>query len=344
MKLSWEPLDVALVDPFRIAHGTSLRRENVLVRLGEDPGAGLGEAAAVSYLGETRAGIIEWLSGVQGPELDLASVTEAGELARWTRGLPNGSAAARAALDMALHDAWGRARGEPLYRLLGLDPSRIAPTSLTLAMAEPELMAERARSASAAVLKLKLGAPGDEARLAAVRAATQLPLRADANAGWSREEAARMLPLLAQHGVELIEQPLADGDLDGLRALSKLCARPRLFADESIKTARDIESHQGLVEGIVVKLAKCGGIGPALEQIELARSLGLQVMLGCMIETSLAVTAAAHLAPLADYVDLDGPLLISADPFEGISYRDGVISLPEAPGLGVRRRPQGALR
>jgi L-alanine-DL-glutamate epimerase-like enolase superfamily enzyme len=239
---------------------------------------------------------------------------------------------------MALHDAWGIARGQPLYRLLGLDLSSIAPTSLTLAMAEPELMAQRARSATAAVLKLKLGAAGDEARVAAVRGATALPLRADANAGWSRQEAARLLPLLAEHGVELIEQPLAEGDLEGLRALSRLSARPKLFADESIKTARDVEAHRGLVEGIVVKLAKCGGIAPALEQISLARSFGMEVMLGCMIETSLAVTAAAQLAPLAKYVDLDGPLLIRDDPFEGVVYSAGVLSLPDRAGLGVRRR------
>lgn len=335
MQLRWEALDVTLVDPFRIAHGTSTRRQNVLVELGD----GLGEAAAVGYLGETRAGIIEYVSRASKPELELSELTEHSELARWTSALPGGSSAARAALDMALHDAWGRARGQPLYRLLGLDPSRIAPTSLTLAMAEPEQMAERARGAAAAVLKIKLGAEGDEERIAAVRRATPLPLRADANAGWSREQAARLLPMLAEHGVELIEQPLAAGDLEGLRALSKLSKRPKLFADESIKTLRDIEAHRGLVEGVVVKLAKCGGIGPALEQIALAHSLRLEVMLGCMIETSLAVTAAAHLAPLAEYVDLDGPLLIHHDPFDGIRYAGGVISLPDRPGLGVRPGP-----
>lgn len=334
MQLRWEALDVTLVDPFRIAHGTSTRRENVLVRLGD----GLGEAAAVSYLGETRAGIMEYVSRVRAPDIELWKVMDRLELARWTSSLPSGSSAARAALDMALHDAWGRARGQPLYRLLGLDPSRIAPTSLTLAIAEPDQMAERARTATAKVLKIKLGGEGDEARVAAVRGATELPLRADANAGWSREQAARLLPLLAEHDVELIEQPLAASDLEGLRGLSKMSKRPKLFADESIKTLADIAAHRGVVEGVVVKLAKCGGIAPALEQIALAHSFGLEVMLGCMIETSLGVTAAAQLAPLAEYVDLDGPLLIQGDPFEGISYRDGVISLPGRAGIGVRRR------
>ena len=144
-----------------------------------------------------------------------------------------------------------------------------------------------------------------------------------------------MLPQLAEHGVELVEQPLAVGDLEGLRQLSQVRPRPPLFADESIKSTADILAHQGLVEGVVIKLAKSGGIRGALEQITLARSLGLDVMLGCMIESSVAVTAAAHLAALCQYVDLDGPLLIRNDPFQGVTYREGRLLLSERPGLGL---------
>lgn len=326
--LAWEALTLALVDPFRIAHGVSTTRDNVLVQL---EGA-LGEAAAVSYLGETRDGIIEYLRRVDPKALDVGRPP-----GRAVSRLAPGSAAARAAIDMALHDAWGRAEGKPLYELLGLDPGAVPPTSLTIPIASPEWMAERARSSGQPILKIKLGGAGDAERVSAIRAATTATLRADANAGWSVEEAERMLPLLAEHGVELVEQPLRVGDLEGLSRLARLPRRPALFADESIKGLDDIRAHAGLVDGIVVKLAKSGGICGALEQIELAHRLGLSTMIGCMIESSLAVTAAAHIAPLARYADLDGPLLIRDDPFTGVRYRAGRLALPGAPGLGVVR-------
>jgi L-alanine-DL-glutamate epimerase-like enolase superfamily enzyme len=159
----------------------------------------------------------------------------------------------------------------------------------------------------------------------------------DVNGGWSVERAERMLPLLVEQGVELLEQPLPAGDLDGLRRLSALPSRPPIFVDESIKTSADILAHRGLVEGVVIKLAKSGGIRPALEQIAVARACGLQVMIGCMIESSVAVTAAAHLAPLAGYADLDGPLLIANDPYRGLRQQRGRLELPAAPGLGLLR-------
>lgn len=328
MQLSFEPMTLRLVDPFRIAHGTSDTRDNVLVQID----GGWGEAAAVGYLGETRAGIFEYLRSV-----DPASLEDPVRLIDSLSRLPSGSAAARAGIDMALHDAWGQALNQPLYRLLGLNPERIPVTSFTIPLASPQWMAERARLAGHPVLKLKLGSDDDEARVLAVRQATNATLRADANAGWSLERAQRMLPLLLDHGVELIEQPLRVGDLEGLRTLSRLSARPPIFVDESIKTSADIVAHAGLVEGVVIKLAKSGGIRGALEQIAVARALGLEVMLGCMIESSVAVTAAAHIAALAQYVDLDGPLLIKDDPFEGVRYQQGRLLLPEGPGLGLVR-------
>lgn len=326
MHLSCQPFTVELMQPFRIAHGVSTTRDNVLVRID----GGLGEAAAVGYHQETQSSILEYLRRV-----DLASVQDPYQLEDIMGGLPPGSAAARAAVDMALHDAWGQLLGAPLYRLLGLSPARIPVTSLTIPIDAPERMAEGARRADSPVLKLKLGSADDLLRLGAVRRATPARLRADANAGWDLTRARQMLPLLVDHGVELIEQPLAAGDLDGLRALSKLSIRPPIFVDESIKTSADIVRHAGLVDGVVIKLAKSGGIRAALQQIAVARALGLDVMLGCMIETSIAVTAAAHIAPLAQYVDLDGPLLIKNDPFRGVSYHQGRLILPEGPGLGL---------
>jgi L-alanine-DL-glutamate epimerase-like enolase superfamily enzyme len=324
-----EPLTLRLRQPFNIAHGVSTTRENVLVRIG----AGVGEAAAVPYLGETRERIMLYLD-----TLDLPTSADPSALADTLDALPPGSAAARAAVDMALHDAFGQQLGQPLYRLFGLNPERIPPSSFTIPIGPPATMAEQARAATLPVIKLKLGGEGDEARLAAVRAATSLPLRADANAGWTLARAERMLPLLADHAVELIEQPLPAGDLDGLRVLSRLARRPAIFADEGIRSTADIVAHAGLVDGVVLKLAKCGGIRGTLRDIGVARALGLDVLLSCMIESSLAVTAAAHLAPLCQHVDLDGPLLVADDPFEGVLYEGGRLRLPNRPGLGVLRR------
>jgi L-alanine-DL-glutamate epimerase-like enolase superfamily enzyme len=331
VQLSWQPLPLQLIHPFRIAHGTSSVRHNVLVRV-ED---GVGEAAAVHYHGETPEGIVEYLRGVE-----LTAHSDPMHIVEILAGLPAGSAAARAGIDIALHDAWGRSLGQPLYRLFGLNPERIPLTSFTIPLGAPEEMAERARSTDAPVLKIKLGLGAeDRTRIAALRSATNVPLRVDANGGWSLAGAEALLPELAEQGVELVEQPLPVGDLEGLRRLSQLRSRPPLFADESIKSTADILAHQGLVEGVVIKLAKSGGIRGALEQITLARSLGLDVMLGCMIESSVAVTAAAHLAPLCQYVDLDGPLLIRNDPFQGVTYERGRLRLPARPGLGLLPAP-----
>jgi L-alanine-DL-glutamate epimerase-like enolase superfamily enzyme len=326
VQLRWQSLTLRLIHPFQIAHGVSDTRENTLVYVDD----GVGEAAAVPYHGETPEGIVQYLRGLQ-----LEQVADALQLEDLLAGLPAGSAAARAAVDMALHDAWGRALGQPLYRLFGLNPARIPLSSFTIPIGPIEQLAERVREADAAIFKLKLGGDADAERVAAVRALTSAPLRVDVNGGWTRERAEQLLPLLAEHGVELVEQPLPAGDLEGLARLSKLRSRPPIFVDESIKSSADLLAHRGLVEGVVIKLAKSGGIRGAREQIVLARALGQEVMLGCMIESSVAVTAAAHLAPLAQYVDLDGPLLIENDPFRGFRYERGRIELPERPGLGL---------
>ena len=329
MIIAIEPLTLSLRQPFVIAHGVSLIRENVLVRIA----GGVGEAAAVSYLGESRAGITSYLEA-----LDLSSVHDPLQLEDILERLPAGSAAARAAVDMALHDAFGQRLGQPLYRLLGLNPGRIPPTSFTIPIGTPQQMAEQARASGMPLLKIKLGTDQDEPRLDAIAAATSATLRADANAGWSLPQALALLPALAERGVELIEQPLPAGDLDGLRALSRLARRPAIFADEGIRTSADIVSHAGVVDGVVIKLAKSGGIRGALRDIAIARALGLEVLLSCMIESSVAVTAAAHIAPLCQRLDLDGPLLIEGDPYTGVSYVGATLRLPQAPGLGIRRR------
>jgi L-alanine-DL-glutamate epimerase-like enolase superfamily enzyme len=342
MELSWELLTLDLIRTFRIAHGSSDQRQNVLTRLEQDGVFGLGEAPAVAYHAETQAGITAYLQSAA-PSLGDEPFLIEDILLR----LPPGSPAARSSLDVALHDLWGKLNGQPLYRLFGLNPENTPLTSYTIPIDEPELTAEHARRSGYPVIKMKVGGGKDEACVAAVRQATGARLRLDANAGWSRQEALDLIPRLTQYELELIEQPLPIGDLEGLawlrRKLHAQHIHVPLFADENVKTARDVAAHHGSVDGVVIKLAKSGGLREAWRAIAVARSLDLQVMIGCMVESTLGVTSAAHIAPLCDYVDLDGPLLVRNDPFTGLRYQDAKLILPSTPGLGVERRDQPQL-
>jgi L-Ala-D/L-Glu epimerase len=332
MKLHWEPYSLELKTTFRVAHGASTQRHNVLVYLDE----GVGEAAAVPYYGETQEGIIEYLKSV--PDLGDDPFDIDGVLAK----RPAGSLAARAALDEALHDLWGKKLGQPLYRLFGLNPNHVPLTCLTIGMDEPEIMAEQARTSDYPLLKIKLGSERDEAILAAVRKVTGAKLQADANAGWTREQALELIPRLAEYDLAFMEQPLATDDVEGYFWLKEKLKAQKIklpiFADETAKTARDVVKLAGAVDGVVVKAMKSGGLRGALEMIHTARAHDMQVMLSCMVESSVGVTAAAHLAPLCDYADLDGPLLIRNDPYRGLTYDGARFSLPTGPGLGVERR------
>lgn len=336
MKLSWEPYTLDLRVTWRIAHGASDQRHNVFAYIGEGEQAGVGEAAGVPHHGETQAGILAYLESVADRLWDPYQMEDL------LGSLPSGSAAARCAIDLALHDALGKRLGQPLYRLFGLNPESTPQTSYTISIDEPAVMAERAKAANMPILKIKLGATDDQAILRAIRQVHAGRLRVDANAGWSREKAASLIPRLAEYGLEFVEQPLPMGDVEGLRWLRAQKLGVPIFADENILTARDVAAHAGAVDGVVIKLAKTGGLREALRAIHTARALDMQIMLGSMVETSLAVTAAAHISPLCDYADLDGPLMIRNDPFEGIGYDQARLVLPERPGLGVVRKPGNA--
>jgi len=326
MQLTWDPVTLNLKTTFRIAHGASDQRHNVIAHLDE----GLGEAAAVAYHGETQQGIMEYLAQLPA---DLGD--DPCQLEDILNGLPAGSRAARAAVDIALHDVWGRRLGRPLYRLFGVNPARMPQTSFTIAMDEPALMAQRAKESGLPFIKVKVGGPNDEAVVRAIREATDAKLRVDANAGWTREQAAALIPRLAQYDLELVEQPLPVGDIEGLRLLRSQKLGVPIFADEPVKSARDVAEHAGAVDGVVIKLMKTGGLREAMRAIAVARAHDMQIMISCMIETSVGVTAAAHIAPLCDYADLDGPLLIANDPYTGVRYEGANLILPEGAGLGV---------
>lgn len=332
MKLYWEPINLELRTTFRVAHGASDVRRNVLVYLDD----GVGEAAAVPYYGETQEGIIEYLKSL--PDLGDDPFDMDAVLAK----RPAGSRAARSAIDEALHDLWGKKLGQPLYRLFGLNPHNLPLTSFTIGMDDPQVMAEQARESGYPILKIKLGGDDDEARVKAIREATSAKLRVDANAGWSREQALQIIPRLVDYNLEFIEQPLAVDDVEGYfwlkERLNALRVTLPIFADETAKTSRDVAKLAGAVDGVVVKTMKSEGIREALRMIHTARAHDMQVMLSCMVESSVGVTAAAHLAPLCDYADLDGPLLVRNDPYCGLRYDGARMSLPEGAGLGVERR------
>jgi L-Ala-D/L-Glu epimerase len=331
MKLRWEPITLDLKTTFRVAHGASDQRHNVLVHLDD----GVGEAAAVPYYGETQNGIIEYLKSV--PELGDDPFDMDAVLSK----RPPGSRAARSAIDEALHDLWGKKLGQPLYKLFGLNPDRLPLTSFTIGMDEPEVMAEQAKTSGHPILKIKLGSEKDEEIVAAIRQATDAKLRVDANAGWSREQALDIIPRLVQYDLEFIEQPLAVDDVEGYFWLREKLRAAKLsipiFADETAKTSQDVGRLAGAVDGVVVKTMKSEGIREAMRMIHTARAHDMQIMLSCMVESSVGVTAAAHLAPLCDYADLDGPLLIRNDPYRGLKYDGARMTLPDGPGLGLER-------
>lgn len=324
-------LDLHLRHTFRLSRGASDLRRNLIVELEHDGRLGFGEAAPIARYGQDResaARAVEEMLPRLGDPLCFDGAARRAAVA--------GQESAEAAVDMALYDLAGKRCGVPLYELLGLDPAAAASTSFTIGLDTPEIVVEKVRqAANYEVLKVKLGGEDDRRMLEAVRDTTTQRLRVDANEGWTYEQALAHLEWLAEMGVELVEQPLPAGELAAMRELRKRSPLP-LFADESVHRAEDLPALAGAFDGINIKLMKCGGIGEALRMIHVARALGLKIMLGCMIESSLAITAAAHLSPLVDFADLDGNLLVTDDPFVGATVRGGKLVLPEDPGLGVR--------
>ena len=336
MKIKSEPISLNLETPFRIAHGTSMARHNVLVRITTGEHYGLGEAAPVRQHHESQDGVLAYLADL--PPLDGSPF----HLEEILSALPQGSQSARAAIDIALHDLIGKQLGIPLYRLFGLNPGSAPPTSMTISIGTEQEVQRWARTAAErfSILKLKLGQERSLELVRAVRAVTDARLVADANCAWTVEQAKSLIPAMADLGLEWIEQPLPEEDLDGLRQIREFSPLP-IFADEPVRTARDIPRLAGCVDGVNIKLMKAGGLREAMRMIAVARAHGLQVMLGCMIETSVGITAAAHLAPLVDWADLDGNQTVINDPFTGVRVKDGRLVLPDGPGLGVQPRPDG---
>jgi L-Ala-D/L-Glu epimerase len=345
MKLDFEILELRTRHSFAIARAASIPvRRSVWVRIQDGEGqTGWGEAAvSTPYYGETAETAMAVLP-MMGEAIEESAAGDPFALERAEAAVEKrigGNTAAKAAVSAALHDLVGQHLGVPVWRLWGLDPAGPV-SSFTIAIDETERMRERVREAADyPILKIKVGTPRDEAILSMIRdEAPTKAIRVDANTGWTVKQAIAALPMLEAFGIELIEQPLHPGDLDGMRAVCGASNIP-IVADESCRTSADVPDLVGAADVINIKLAKCGSLREALRMIHCARAHHMKVMLGCMIESSLGIAAAMQIAPLVDYVDLDGAALLAADPFLGPGIdSDGTLRFNDSPGLGSTLRP-----
>ncbi len=326
MQLALSELALPLVHTFAIARSSETFARSLILRLAWNGLEGLGECAPSARYDQSVAGVRTFFE-THAPAADDPYAFEA-----LLAGL---APAARCALDVALHDLVGKDLDRPLWRLFGLDPARTPVTSFTVGIASPEAMLRKVDAIrDHPIVKVKLGFPKDVEVLAAIRARYTGTLRVDANEGWTPEEAVVKLEAIAKLDVEFCEQPIPAGTPERLRWIRER-SRVAIVTDEDSKDARDLLALAGCVDGVNVKLVKCGGIRGALAMIATARALGLKIMLGCMVESAILTTAAAHLSPLVDWADLDGPFLTASDPFSGVTYERGKLVLPSRAGLGI---------
>jgi L-alanine-DL-glutamate epimerase-like enolase superfamily enzyme len=333
LTLEASPMNLKLHEPFRISRGVQHYAHCVVAKISAEGATGLGEAAPTTYYGETQESVLSCLSVYAGHLGDDPFALE--DILDEVEHTIGRNGAARAAVDLALHDLAGKLLGIPLYQLLGLNPAKTPKTSFTLGIDTPAEMRRKALEAQGyPILKVKVGTRNDLENLKAIREVSDAVIRVDANAGWTAKEAIRMIEALEPYNIEFVEQPVPSHDLEGLCLIRENVNLP-IFADESCVTVEDIPRVAGCVDGINIKLMKTGGLRHALKMIHVARAHHLKIMLGCMIESSIAITAAAHLSPLVDYADLDGNLLIDDNPYQGVRVEAGKLILPTGPGLGV---------
>ena len=333
MKIRYAAIDLPFKHPFTISKGTKTHQPTFIVELEWNGICGVGEAPAISYYNIPVSKMIADLEQKRAM-VERFALTDPERFWHFLHHLFPDNSFLVCALDMAGWDLIGKLRGQPLYRLWGLDMSVAPKTDYTIGIDTPERMAQKVLDLPWPVYKIKAGTEGDLERLAAIRAVTDAPIRVDANAGWTLEEALIKIPAYRDAGVEFIEQPLAKDNMEDMQRLRALSPLP-LLADESCVTEQDVRKCHGTFHGVNIKLTKCGGITPARRMLKEARKLGMSTMLGCMNESTIGTAAMVHLSPLADYLDADGPLLLSEDAAIGLTYDKGVIRLSEKPGLGI---------
>jgi L-Ala-D/L-Glu epimerase len=335
MILRFRPFELQMKHVFTLAAGSRSTTPVMLTEITSGGITGYGEASMPPYLGETHATASLFLSKVDLSSFESPYLME--DILQYIDQIAPGNYAAKASVDIALHDLAGKMIGLPWYKIWGLNPDHTPHTSLTIGIDKPEVVISKVREASGfKILKVKLGSDNEREMISAVRSVTRVPLFVDVNQGWTdRQEALDRIFWLKEQGVVFIEQPLSKNAWDDTAWLTQHSPLP-VIADEAFQTAADLEKISGAYNGINVKLMKCGGMRAAFTIMKMARSLGLKILIGCMTETSCAVTAAAQLSPLADWADLDGNLLIKNDLFSGLRITEGRVILPEEPGIGVR--------
>lgn len=337
MKLRFYPYTLELKHTFTVAVSSRTTTPVMMVEVEQDGIIGYGEASMPPYLGESQETAKAFLSKVDLSKYDNPATFE--DVLADVDSIAPGNHAAKAALDIALHDWLGKKLGFAWYQVWGIDPKKTPVTTFTIGIdKDKEVIRQKVREADIyKVLKVKLGRDNDKEMIETIREVTDKTLRADVNQGWKdKEYALRMIEWLAAKGIDMIEQPMPKEMLDDHAWLKERSPIP-IIGDESVIRIADVRRAWGVYHGINIKLMKCTGMHEAYKMIQLARGLEMKVMLGCMTETSCAISAAAQLSPLVDYADLDGAVLIKNDIFRGATIVDGKVIMPEGPGIGVSK-------
>ena len=340
MQLRFFPYELKLKHVFTVATYSRSTTPDVQVELEYDGLVGYGEASMPPYLQKelgTVESVMVFLRKVQEGIGRFDDPFQLEDILAYIDGLSEGNAAAKAAVDIALHDLVGKLLQAPWYRIWGLDKAKAPSTTFTIGIDTPEVVRQKTKECADQfnILKVKLGSDHDKQLIETIRSVTQLPIVVDANQGWSdRQQALDMIHWLKEQGIVMVEQPMPKERLDDIAWITQQSPLP-IFADESVQRLKDIPALKGAFSGINIKLMKCTGMREAWKMVTLARALGMKVMVGCMTETSCAISAAAQFSPSVDFADLDGSLLIANDRFKGMEVVKGKITLPDRPGIGV---------
>ena len=335
LHMKFFPYELKLAHVFTVASYSRTTTPDVQVEIEWEGVVGYGEASMPPYLGQSVETVTTFLNKV-----DLSQFTDPfqmEDILTYVDSLSPGDAAAKCAIDIALHDLVGKLMGQPWYRIWGLDAAKAPSTTFTIGIDTPEVVKEKTLEAVGKfnILKVKVGLDTDVEMIETIRTVTDVPLAVDANQGWKdRSKALDEIFWLKEHGIVMVEQPMPKEMLDDIAWLTERSPLP-IFADESIQRMKDIPSLVGAYNGINIKLMKCTGMREGWKMANMARALGMKVMVGCMTETSCAVSAAAQFSPYVDFADLDGNLLIANDRFDGVKVVDGKLTLPDRPGIGV---------
>jgi L-alanine-DL-glutamate epimerase-like enolase superfamily enzyme len=333
----FKPYTLQLKHTFTLATSSRTSTPGVLTEFEYEGFTGYGEASMPPYLAESQESVMNYLSLLDFSGFASPFLLE--DILEYSGSILPGNFAAKASVDIALHDLTGKLLGQPLYRIYGLNPEKAPLTSFTIGLDTPEIVKEKVKEADPyRILKVKLGRENDREMINVIRSLTDKPICVDINQGWKdRVYALDMAKWLKEQDVIFLEQPMPKEQKDDIAWLTQQSPLP-VIGDEAIQNVNDIVEQQHVYSGINIKLMKCGGLNAAMKMINVARALGLKVMIGCMTETSCAVSAAAQLSPLVDWCDLDGNLLISNDPFDGLKIINGRITLPDRSGIGVVRK------